>query len=76
MFWTVLLLIICFSAVASVLFWMLAMLIGEWALAVAGILLLAGVITALVSAYQQIVVRLDSVEKKLDKVLDRKERED
>ena len=75
MFWTVLLLIICFLAVASVLFWMLAMLIGEWALAVAGVLLLAGVITALVSAYQQITVRLDSVEKKLDRLIEQKEEE-
>ncbi|MCI9169445.1 MAG: hypothetical protein HFF42_00675 [Lawsonibacter sp.] len=75
MFWTVLLLIICFSAVASVLFWMLAMMIGEWALAVAGVLLLAGVITALVSAYQRIAVQLDSVEKKLDKLLEQKEEE-
>ena len=72
MFWTVLLLIICFSAVASVLFWMLAMMIGEWALAVAGVLLLAGVITALVSAYQRIAVQLDSVEKKLYKLLEQK----
>lgn len=75
MFWTVLLLIICFSAVASVLFWMFAMLIGEWALVVAGVLLLAGVITALVSAYQRIAARLDSVEKKLDKLLEQKEEE-
>ena len=75
MFWTVLLLIICFLAVASVLFWMLAMLIGERALAVAGVLLLAGVITALVSAYQQITVRLDSVEKKLDRLIEQKEEE-
>mgnify|MGYP001073896701 FL=1 len=75
MFWTVLLLIICFSAVASVLFWVLAMMIGEWALVVAGVLLLAGVITALVSAYQRIAVQLDSVEKKLDKLLEQKEEE-
>ena len=75
MFWTVLLLIICFSAVASVLFWMLAMMIGEWALVVAGVLLLAGIITALVSAYQRIAVQLDSVEKKLDKRLEQKEEE-
>ena len=75
MFWTVLLLIICFLAVASVLFWMLAMLIGEWALAVAGVLLLAGVITALVSAYQQITVRLDSADKKLDRLIEQKEEE-
>ncbi len=75
MFWTVLLLIICFSAVASVLFWMLAMMIGEWALVVAGVLLLAGIITALVSAYQRIAVQLDSVEKKLDKLLEQKEEE-
>ncbi len=75
MFWTVLLLIICFSAVASVLFWMLAMMIGEWALVVAGVLLLAGIITALVSAYQRIALQLDSVEKKLDKLLEQKEEE-
>ena len=75
MFWTVLLLIICFSAVASVLFWMLAMMIGEWALVVAGVLLLAGIITALVSAYQRITAQLDSVEKKLDKLLEQKEEE-
>ncbi len=75
MFWTVLLLIICFSAVASVLFWVLAMMIGEWALVVAGVLLLAGIITALVSAYQRIALQLDSVEKKLDKLLEQKEEE-
>ncbi len=75
MFWTVLLLIICFSAVASVLFWVLAMMIGEWALVVAGVLLLAGIITALVSAYQRITAQLDSVEKKLDKLLEQKEEE-
>ena len=75
MFWTVLVVIICFSAVASVLFWMLAMMIGEWALVVAGVLLLAGIITALVSAYQRIAVQLDSVEKKLDKLLEQKEEE-
>ena len=74
MFWAVLLLIICFSAVASVLFWVLAMMIGEWALVVAGVLLLAG-ITALVSAYQRIALQLDSVEKKLDKLLEQKEEE-
>jgi uncharacterized membrane protein len=75
MFWAVLLLIICFSAVASVLFWVLAMMIGEWALVVAGVLLLAGIITALVSAYQRITAQLDSVEKKLDKLLEQKEEE-
>ncbi len=75
MFWAVLLLIICFSAVASVLFWVLAMMIGEWALVVAGVLLLAGIITALVSAYQRIALQLDSVEKKLDKLLEQKEEE-
>ena len=75
MFWAVLLLIICFSAVASVLFWVLAMMIGEWALVVAGVLLLAGIITALVSAYQRIALQLDSVGKKLDKLLEQKEEE-
>ena len=73
MFWIVLLLIVCFSAVASIFFWMLAMLIGEWALVVAGVLLLAGAITALVSAYQKITARLDSVEQKLDQMLEQKE---
>ena len=73
MFWTVLLLIVCFSAVASILFWMVAMLIGEWALVVAGVLLLAGAITALVSAYQKITAQLDSVEQKLDQMLEQKE---
>ena len=60
MFWTVLLLIVCFSAVASIFFWMLAMLIGEWALVVA-------------SAYQKITTQLDSVEQKLDQMLEQKE---
>ncbi len=75
MFWTVLLLVVCFGAIAFLALSWLGMLIGEWAAVVAGILLLAGVITAVVSAYQKITARLDSVEKKLDKLLEQKEEE-
>ena len=77
MFWTVLLLIVCFSIVACVLFWMLAMLIGgEWALGVTCLLLLAGVITAFISACQKITDRLDSVAEKLDELLEEKKEGD
>ncbi len=69
MFWIVLLSILCFSAVALMVTMWLGMLIGEWALVV------AGVITVVVSAYQKITARLDSVEKKLDKLLEQKEEE-
>ena len=75
MFWIVLLSILCFSAVALMVTMWLGMLIGEWALVVAGVFLLAGVITEVVSAYQKITARLDSVEKKLDKLLEQKEEE-
>lgn len=75
MFWTVLLLVVCFGAIALLVISWLGMLIGEWALIVAGVLLLAGAITALVSAYQKITARLDSVEKKLDKLLEEKKEE-
>ena len=75
MFWIVLLSILCFSAVALMVTMWLGMLIGEWALVVAGVFLLAGVITAVVSAYQKITARLDSVEKKLDRLLEQKEEE-
>ena len=75
MFWTVLLLVVCFGAIALLVISWLGMLIGEWALIVAGVLLLAGVITALVSAYQQITARLDGVEKKLDKLSEEKKEE-
>ena len=75
MFGTVLLWVSCFSAVALMATLWLGMLIGEWALAVAGIFLLAGVITVVVSAYQKLKVRLDSVEKKLDRLLEQKEEE-
>lgn len=75
MFWTVLLLMVCFGVIALLVISWLGMLIGEWAAVVAGVLLLAGAITALVSAYQKITARLDSVEKKLDKLLEQKEEE-
>ena len=75
MFGTILLLVFCFSAVALMATLWIGMLIGEWALAVAGIFLLAGVITVVVSAYQKLTVRLDSVEKKLDRLLEQKEEE-
>lgn len=75
MFWTILLLVVCFGAIALLVISWLGMLIGEWALIVAGVLLLAGAITALVSAYQKITARLDSVEKKLDKLLEEKKEE-
>lgn len=75
MFWTVLLLVVCFGAIALLVISWLGMLIGEWALIVAGVLLLAGAVTALVSAYQKITARLDSVEKKLDKLLEEKKEE-
>ena len=75
MFWTVLLLVFVFSVVALIAVEWLGMLIGEWALVVAGFLLLAGVVTVSVSAYQKIMARLDSVEKKLDQLLEQKKEE-
>lgn len=75
MFWTILLLMVCFGAIVLLVISWLGMLIGEWAAVVAGVLLLAGAITVLVSAYQKIMARLDSVEKKLDKLLEQKEEE-
>lgn len=75
MFWTVLLLMVCFGAIVLLVTSWLGMLIGEWALIVAGVLLLSGAITALVSAYQKITTRLDSIEKKLDKLSEQKEEE-
>ena len=75
MFWTVLLLSICFSAIVLLGTSWLGMLIGEWAFWVAGALLLSGLITVVVSAYQKLTARLDSVEKKLDRLIEQKEEE-
>ena len=53
----------------------LGMLIGEMAYLVGGFLLLAGIVTAFVVAYQKLTVRLDNAEKKLDKLLEQKKEE-
>ena len=73
MFWTVLLIVCILAIPAFALLGWLGMLIGEWAILVAGALLLAGVVTAVVSAYQKIMARLDSVEKKLDELAKKEE---
>ena len=73
MFWTVLLIVFILAIPAFALLGWLGMLIGEWAILVAGALLLAGVVTAVVSAYQKIMARLDSVEKKLDELAKKEE---
>ena len=75
MFWTVLLIVFILAIPAFALLGWLGMLIGEWAILVAGALLLAGIVTAFVVAYQKLTVRLDNVEKKLDKLLEQKEEE-
>ena len=63
MFWTVLLIVFILAIPAFALLGWLGMLIGEWAILVAGALLLAGVVTAFLSAYQKIMNRLDQLEK-------------
>ena len=63
MFWTVLLIVFILAIPAFALLGWLGMLIGEWAILVAGALLLAGVVTAFLSAYQMIMNRLDQLEK-------------
>ncbi|WP_251316354.1 hypothetical protein [Flintibacter muris] len=65
MFWTVLLIVFILAIPAFALLGWLGMLIGEWAILVAGALLLAGVVTAFLSAYQKIMNRLDQLEKAL-----------
>ncbi len=65
MFWTVLLIVFILAIPAFALLGWLGMLIGEWAILVAGALLLAGVVTAFLSAYQMIMNRLDQLEKAL-----------
>ncbi|USF27979.1 hypothetical protein N510_002937 [Firmicutes bacterium ASF500] len=75
MFWIVLLLLICFSVIVLAGTSWLGMLVGEWAFVVVGVLLLSGGITVVVSAYQRLTARLDSVEKKLDRLLEQKEEE-
>ena len=65
MFWTVLLIVFILAIPAFALLGWLGMLIGEGAILVAGALLLAGVVTAFLSAYQQVMNRLDQLEKDL-----------
>lgn len=66
MFWTVLLTVSAYGIPAFVLLAWLEALIGEWAILVVGLPLLAGVITAFISAYRKIMDRLDQLEKALD----------
>lgn len=66
MFWTVLLTVFVYAIPALALLAWLGMLIGEWAILAAVFLLLAGVITAFISAYQKIMDRLDQLEKVLE----------
>ena len=75
MFGTVLLIMFLCAIPAVVLLGWLGMLIGEMAYLVVGFLLLAGIVTAFVVAYQKLTVRLDKVEKKLDKLLEQKKEE-
>ena len=75
MFGTVLLIMFLCAIPAVVLLGWLGMLIGEMAYLVGGFLLLAGIVTAFVTAYQKLTVRLDNVEKKLDKLSEQKEEE-
>ena len=75
MFWRVLLIMfLCAIPVEALLIW-LGLIIGELAYLVVGFLLLAGIVTAFVTAYQKLTVRLDNVEKKLDKLLEQKKEE-
>ena len=75
MLWIVLLIMFLCTIPAVVLLGWLGMLIGEMAYLVGGFLLLAGIVTAFVVAYQKLTVRLDNVEKKLDKLLEQKKEE-
>ena len=75
MFWIVLLIMFLCTIPTVVLLGWFGMLIGEMAYLVGGFLLLAGIVTAFVVAYQKLTVRLDNVEKKLDKLLEQKKEE-
>ena len=75
MFWIVLLIMFLCAIPAVALLGWLGMLIGEMAYLVGGFLLLAGIVTAFITAYQKLTARLDGVEKKLDKLLEQKEEE-
>ena len=75
MFWIVLLIMFLCAIPAVALLGWLGMLIGEMAYLVGGFLLLAGIVTAFVVAYQKLTVRLDNAEKKLDKLLEQKKEE-
>ena len=68
MFWSILLIMAAFSVVSVIATSWLGMLIGEWALFVAGFLLAVGVVTACFTAYGKVMDRLDSIEKKLSKL--------
>ena len=72
MFWNILLIMTAFSVVGVIVTSWLGMLIGEWALLVAGFLLAVGVITAFVTAYGRVIDRLDSLEKKLNELTNHK----
>jgi len=69
MFWRVLLIMFLCAIHAVVLLGWLGMLIGEMAYLVGGFLLLAGIVTVFISSYQKIMNRMNSLEEKLDKLL-------
>ena len=75
MFGTVLLIMFLCAIPAVTLLGWLGMLIGEMAYLVGGFLLLTGIVTAFITAYQKLTAQLDGVEKKLDKLLEQKEEE-
>ncbi len=69
MFWRVLLIMfLCAISVEALLIW-LGLIIGELAYLVVGFLLLAGIVTVFISSYQKIMNRMNSLEEKLDKLL-------
>ena len=69
MFWIVLLIMfLCAIPVEALLIW-LGLIIGELAYLVVGFLLLAGIVTVFISSYQKIMNRMNSLEEKLDKLL-------
>ena len=69
MFWRVLLIMfLCAIPVGALLIW-LGLIIGELAYLVVGFLLLAGIVTVFISSYQKIMNRMNSLEEKLDKLL-------